>query len=207
MSKRRYGSGLAFNDLLFNVLIGFVILFVIAFLLINPITKKNEIPSRAEFLIILEWDDEAFDDVDLWVQRDNDKPVGFTRKEQAPLHLDRDDLGRMNDRIMVDGKVRELKINRETMTVRGIVPGDYYVTAHLYSKRNHNRTTEDLKVTVTVMKVSPYREVYAITETMVEMRSIKRFPAFTVDAEGNVTNVFEHAKRVVPIKGAPGDRL
>ncbi len=41
MSNRRQGSNLAFNDLLFNVLIGFVMLFVIAFLLINPIAKKQ----------------------------------------------------------------------------------------------------------------------------------------------------------------------
>ena len=43
MSNRRQGSNLAFNDLLFNVLIGFVMLFVIAFLLINPIAKKADI--------------------------------------------------------------------------------------------------------------------------------------------------------------------
>ena len=58
MSKRRLGSGLAFNDLLFNVLIGFVMLFIIAFLLINPITKKADIPVKAEFIITIEWEDE-----------------------------------------------------------------------------------------------------------------------------------------------------
>lgn len=203
MSKRRYGSGLAFNDLLFNVLLGFVILFVIAFLLINPITKKNDIPSRAEFLIILEWDDDAFDDVDLWVQRNDDKPVGFTRKEQTPLHLDRDDLGRTNDRVVVDGKTRELRINREITTIRGIVPGDYYIAAHYYSRRNRADPDEALKVTVTVMKVSPYREVYTITEDLIVPRSIKRFPAITIDAEGNVTNIFNHARTVVQRNGAP----
>ena len=39
--KRRTGSNLAFNDLLFNVLIGFVMLFVIAFLMIIPLPKKQ----------------------------------------------------------------------------------------------------------------------------------------------------------------------
>ena len=59
MSKRRLGSGLAFNDLLFNVLIGFVMLFVIAFLMINPIAKKADIPVKAEFIVVLEWDEDA----------------------------------------------------------------------------------------------------------------------------------------------------
>ena len=79
MSKKRnrtiIGSNLSFNDLLFNVLVGFVMLFVIAFLLINPITKKSDIPVKAEFLIVLSWPADAADDIDLWVQRDTEKPV------------------------------------------------------------------------------------------------------------------------------------
>ena len=42
--ERKYHSNLAFNDLLFNVMLGFVLLFIIAFLLINPPTKKDEVP-------------------------------------------------------------------------------------------------------------------------------------------------------------------
>ena len=75
MSNRRQGSNLAFNDLLFNVLIGFVMLFVIAFLLINPIAKKADIPVKAEFIVVLEWDEDASDDIDLWMQLDTNKPV------------------------------------------------------------------------------------------------------------------------------------
>ena len=37
----RYDSNLSFNDVLFNALLGFVVLFVLALLLINPITKKS----------------------------------------------------------------------------------------------------------------------------------------------------------------------
>ena len=108
MSKKRnrtiIGSNLSFNDLLFNVLVGFVMLFVIAFLLINPITKKSDIPVKAEFLIVLSWPADAADDVDLWVQRDNEKPVGFSNRENTPLHLDRDDLGRTNDKVIINLK-------------------------------------------------------------------------------------------------------
>ena len=72
--QRRTGSNLAFNDLLFNVLIGFVMLFVIAFLLINPIAKKADIPVKAEFVIVLEWDNESHTDLDLWVQLNKKTP-------------------------------------------------------------------------------------------------------------------------------------
>ena len=40
---RSYGSQVAFIDLLFNTLVGFVFLFVMAFILINPIAKKSNV--------------------------------------------------------------------------------------------------------------------------------------------------------------------
>ena len=194
--KRRTGSNLAFNDLLFNVLIGFVMLFAIAFLMINPIAKKADIPVKAEFMIVLEWDEDAHDDLDLWMQLDKNKPVGFTNREDTPLHLDRDDLGTTNDRIVVDGKVIFIKTNRETITVRGIIPGDYFVTVHMYSKK-----AAVVPYTVTVMKVNPFRQVYSLTGEFLVNREIQRLPAFTVDANGRVTSVFEHVRQIVPQRG------
>jgi hypothetical protein len=197
MPNRRTTSNLAFNDLLFNVLIGFVMLFVIAFLLINPITKKADIPVKAEFIIILEWEQESVDDVDLWVQHDSNKPVGFANRELTPLHLDRDDLGTTNDVVLIDGVTRTLKSNREMTTIRGIVPGDYYVSVHAYSKKE-----DVIDYTVTVMKVNPFRQVYSITGNLLRFREVQRFPAFNVDKDGKVTEIFQHFRDIVPSNGA-----
>ena len=49
-SKSRYKSSLAFTDLLFNILIGFAFMFIIAFLLINPVQKDADIEAKAEFM-------------------------------------------------------------------------------------------------------------------------------------------------------------
>jgi hypothetical protein len=199
MSKRRLGSGLAFNDLLFNVLIGFVMLFIIAFLLINPITKKADIPVKAEFIITIEWEDESSDDIDLWMQRDNGPPVGFSRKEGAPLHLDRDDLGSVNDTVLIDGRATFIKVNRETMTIRGIVPGDYYIAAHYYSKRKGQ--VDPLNVTITVIKVNPFQQVYSITKQMMNVRTIEKWPGISIDSDGKITNIFNHNRKVAPMGG------
>jgi len=200
MSNRRQGSNLAFNDLLFNVLIGFVMLFVIAFLLINPIAKKADIPVKAEFIILLEWDNDSRSDIDLWVQRASDKPVGFSNREKAPLHLDRDDLGTTNDKVVIDGKTVFLKTNRETTTIRGLIPGDYYVSVHAY----HMKEVE-VNYTVTVIKVNPFRQLYSIVGKIVTNREIHPLPAFTVSADGRVRSIFEHFKQIVPNKsGANG---
>jgi len=172
-------------------------LFVIAFLLINPITKKSDIPVKAEFLIVLSWPAEAADDLDLWVQRDSSKPVGFSNRENTPLHLDRDDLGRTNDKVIIDGNPTTINVNRETTTIRGIVPGDYFVGVHYYSMTS----IEDLPYTVTVMKVNPFRELYSITGILSTRREVHQLPAFSIDKDGSVTEIFQHFRKIVPESG------
>ena len=46
---RRRSVELGFTDLLFNALLGFVVMFVIAFLLINPVAKTGAVDNKAEF--------------------------------------------------------------------------------------------------------------------------------------------------------------
>ena len=76
-SSDKFKSTLAFTDLLFNVLIGFAFLFIIAFILINPIEDTKQIESKAEFMIIMEWDDESVYDIDLWMQDPLKNVAGF----------------------------------------------------------------------------------------------------------------------------------
>jgi len=115
----RYDSNLSFNDVLFNALLGFVVLFVLALLLINPITKKSDIPAKAEILIIVEWDNESPDDIDTWVQGPlMGAPISFQNKHSGSMHLDRDDLGRTSDIMMIDGEKIVIKVNREVVSMR-----------------------------------------------------------------------------------------
>jgi len=198
--NHRGGSNLAFNDLLFNVLIGFVMLFVIAFLLINPIAKEGDIPSKAEFLVTADWPDESDDDIDLWVQLPGFKSVGFSNKQQAPLHLARDDLGTSNDSINIDGQITILKINTETITMRGPWTGDVRVAIHGYSiKPLAKRTTElPVPVIITVTKVNPYRVIYKKTVYVERNGQAINLPGFSIDKEGKVTNIFKYDGKIVP---------
>ena len=135
-SKSQYKSSLAFTDLLFNVLIGFAFMFIVAFILINPVEKDADIESKAEFMIIMEWDDKSAYDVDLWMEDPVGNIVGFPNMNAGLLHLDKDDLGQSNDRvILADGTTKTIYLNREVMTIRGIVPGEYIVNNHLYSMK------------------------------------------------------------------------
>ena len=195
--SNRYGSSLSFNDVLFNALLGFVVLFVLALLLINPITKKSDIPAKAEILIILEWDDMASDDIDMWVQGPSGAPISFQNKTNGVMHLDRDDLGRTSDFMVVDGERIQITLNREVVSMRGIAPGDYYINIHVYNKKGNSEPT---KYTITLLDVNPYKEVYVMQGELTARGEIVRLPGFTLDKEGVVTDVWSSDKIVVGAK-------
>ena len=191
----RYDSNLSFNDVLFNALLGFVVLFVLALLLINPITKKSDIPAKAEILIIVEWDNESPDDIDTWVQGPlMGAPISFQNKHSGSMHLDRDDLGRTSDVMMIDGERIVIKINREVVTMRGIAKGDYYINIHVYNKPGNSEPT---KYTITLLDVNPYREVYVMQGEVTARGDIVRLPGFTLNEEGEVTDVWSSDKIIV----------
>ena len=67
-SHDKYKSTIGFIDILFNILVGFAFLFIVAFLLIKPEAKREDFDRKAEFIIVMEWDSERQDDIDLYVE-------------------------------------------------------------------------------------------------------------------------------------------
>ena len=162
----RFFSSTAFIDLLFNIIVGVAFLFLIAFLLINPVSKKNDIESKADFFIILNWDNKSHADIDLWIRDPIDNVMSFKSKDIGFMHLDRDDLGSRNDKITLpDGSVKFLEMNREIAALRGTINGWYIVNVHVYRK---NRTIDPAdgvlrfiptNATIELIQVNPYKMI------------------------------------------------
>ena len=136
-NRLKYKTGWGFVDLLFNLLIGFAFLFIVAFLLINPITKKQDFDPKAEYLLIMTWNDESSRDIDMWIKDSLNNVVSFRSKDMALITLDRDDLGLVNDTFINDkGEVIARKVNREIVSIKTKEPRRYTVTVHLYHARS-----------------------------------------------------------------------
>ena len=168
--RSRYLSGLGFTDLLFNTLIGFVFLFVIAFLLIAPpVPTDKKIDPKAEVLIILTWPEGNMSDIDLWVKDPTGLVVSFRGRDKGLMHLDRDDLGNSNDTlILADGRVIKSEQNQEIVTIRGWIPGEWVINIHFYAFRpgilgnssTANSISEDelrIPITVELIRINPYK--------------------------------------------------
>lgn len=152
---RKYSSNLAFVDLLFNLLVGFTSLFVIAFLLINPIAKKGVVDPPIILMIEMEWDDESKVDIDLHVKGPDGETVFYANKGNGYITLKRDDLGAANDTFVINGERVSVKRNYEITTMTVLPDGDYIVNAHFFSRLPG---TEDIRTRVT--QVTPFRTVY-----------------------------------------------
>ena len=199
LTKDRYKSNIAFVDLLFNILIGFVFLFIIAFILINPVAKKSDIEKKAEFLVVMTWPDKNIDDIDLWLRDPSGNLIGFRTPSKGFSHLERDDLGDKNDMIFVNGETLFIENNTETITIRGILQGDYDVSTHFY-RRKIEASKETIPVTVTVSKLNPYSIVYKQTINLDFEGDIKNFYTFTLDKDGAVVDIKDAIKTAVGVQ-------
>ena len=88
--RRRHHTD-PFTDLLFNARLGFTFLFMVAFLLVNPVSKLGKVNLKAEYIITLTWPAAQPDDMDLWVRDPLGEVVSYLQRDVGWLHLDRDD--------------------------------------------------------------------------------------------------------------------
>jgi len=191
--QRKYHTNLPFLDLLFNVLIGFVFLFIVSFLLINPIAKRADIEVKAEFLITVFWPDNLEDDVDIYVEDPAGNLVWFKSREPGLMHLDRDDLGKRNDEVVTAAGTILFPENREIVTLRGIVPGEYVVNVHCYFKV----AVDPVPVTIQIDKINPYSVVLRETVDLANKGEEITVTRFSVNSKGEVTNINKLPKKLV----------
>ena len=193
---KSYHSNTSFLDILFNTLVGFVLLFIIAFLLISPVKKKKEIEQKAEYVITITWPGTMSDDIDSWLEDPMEKVMYFREKEVGLMHLDRDDLGKMNDQQFVPGVgMVNYPYNREITTIRGIMPGEYVFNIHLYRKEHKDSS---VPVTVILEKLNPQvKLLYSKVITLSDYWEEKTVIRFVLDVDGEITESFFMYKPLV----------
>jgi len=203
---RQYKSNLAFVDFLFILLLAFISMFILALILINPVTKKSEVERKAEFLITLEWDKESRDDVDIWVEDPLGKVVSFRNKTVDVMHLDKDDLGQINDTIRFpDGSTQVIHLNREVVTLRGWVAGEYTINAHMYNKRDRSHPSDansyghPTNVKVEMLRINPYKILFEEKFTLTHRGEEVTIRRVTLDKEGEIIATNKREKSFVTL--------
>ena len=197
--KSKYGFSVAFTDLLFNIVVGLAFLFLLAFILMNPIAKDKDIEEKSDYIIILSWDDESGDDIDLWVRDPLGNLLSFKNREDALMHLDRDDLGLANDKVeLPDGNYTYVYRNKEVASLRGTHEGEYLVNIHVYNKKPwKDSSMRPSTIRVELIKLNPYQEV--TQAEFVATRKGQEFTAFhfTLDDDGDVIGIRDEREALI----------
>lgn len=183
-----------FTDLLFNALLTFTFLFLIALMFLNPPAKTGIIDPKAEFLITVSWEDGDPNDIDTWIEGPNGELVWFKQPQAGLMHLDRDDRGLANDMQLVNGREIINPLNQEVVTIRGRSPGEYVVNLHYYRSEN-NRA---VPVTIYLAEVNPSMQVLHYTTSILEKeREELTAIRFTINASGKAININNLQKKIV----------
>jgi hypothetical protein len=195
-------SDVVFRDVITLALLGFVALVIIMLPHINPPLKKDEAKSidpPGNVIVEARWDDKVDADVDLWVQGPEDVPVGYSNLSGQLFSLLRDDIGKRND---------ASDLNYENTYSRGIRPGEYIVSLHMYFNRA-NVWPIKAKVLVSLVKMrgtTRYTEQILVSDVkLTRLGEEKTVFRFKLDKDGNLVkssvNATEKLLRTEPKGG------
>lgn len=199
MYRRGYYTD-PFTDLLFNALLGFTLLFFITIALINLENKSGVIDPKAEFIISATWPENLPDDIDLWVEDPHGEIVSYLQRDAGWMHLDRDDRGEINDKVVIDGSEVIYPINQEIVTIRGAIPGEYTVNLYYYQAGQAG----GVPVTLKVERVNPEFRLVFVEQIRLESVDAERTAVrFTITGDRELVNVNRLQRRLTPYELTP----
>jgi hypothetical protein len=185
-----------FSVMLFKALQVVAFLFFIALIAMNPETKEGKIDTKAEYIITLTWPDSHPDDIDLYAEDPLGNIVWYHEREAGFMVLDRDDRGGLNNSITVNGRKVANPIRQETISIRGIIAGEYTVNVNYYLATQ----SAPVPVTVKIEKVNPHVEVVAYdTVTLEHMGQEKTAARFKIAANGDILDVNHRDKSLIQL--------
>lgn len=202
MIHKKYMNNTGMLDILFCMLFFFFILTVLEAAFIKQENKKPTVQQKAEYVITIEWPAELEDDIDTYCEDPLGNLVHYRQKAAGLMHLDRDDLGRSNDTVRTPyGNFRYEK-NREILTLRGFIPGEYTLNVHRFNASSNR----PVPVTITIEKVNPWGLVFTKKVVLQNGGDELTVTRFTIDRQGNISSFNNLQKKFIGFGNRIGGR-
>lgn len=179
---------------------GVTMLVLAAVLFVGYVIEKKQndianINTPGAYAIVINWPNGSRDDVDLYVEDPNGNVVFFQAKERGLMHLERDDLG-TNDKVVDQKTEQEITVQEreERVILQGILPGEYIVNVHMYTKRDSSPTV----VTAKLVELRGAGKVETKQDaTLAEKGDERTMFRFTLSPSGEVSNINQLQKKFV----------
>lgn len=168
-----------------------LMLVAILFLLKSEEEQTKMRPPNVLYEVVLTWEGESEDDLDIYVQAASGHTVSFNNREGGQgslISLDHDALGKRRNNSLTTGQEgRVVEFNEEIVSFRGVTEGENVVTVHVYVKRDSQPT----KATIKLIKIKPFREVVVKERSFESTGQEKVAFRFKTDKDGNILEVNE----------------
>ena len=191
---KKFFSFRPFIDVLFCCLL---MLVAILFLLKSEEEQTKMRPPNVLYEVVLTWDGESEDDLDLYVQAASGHIVSFNNREGGQgslISLDHDALGKRQNNSLAQGAAGKVTpFNEEIVSFRGVTAGENIVTVHVYSKRDE----KPIKATIKLIKIKPFKEIVVKEREFLVTGDEKVAFRFKTDEQANVIEVNELPARLV----------
>ena len=184
---KKFFSFRPFIDVLFCCLL---MLVAILFLLKADEEQVKMRPPNTLYEVILTWDGNSEDDLDLYVQASSGHTVSFNNREGGEgslISLDHDALGNRNNQLAPAQAGVLTKFHEETVSFRGVTAGENIVTVHVYSKVDE----KPVKGTIKLVKIKPFKEVVTKEKEFMITGDEKTAFRFKTDEKGNIIEINE----------------
>lgn len=204
------------NFMLFFIWAIVLVALLLVFFHIKAVQDKDYHP-KAEFMIVLDYDDHRNIDLDLWLKPlNNHKTVFYRNRETDNISLDRDTRGRISNLSKGPDGQEILSGNEEIITIRAVVPGTYEVAVTYYSDAPVNNTTAGISqkvrdkddpsadYKVKLIKVNPkLTVVWEETRTIHQVKEIQKVVTFRLDPDGSMNVVPNDPEPFLPEGSIP----
>ena len=179
--------------ILFKMIQALTFFFVLAVMFMSPVAKKGIVDPKAEYIITLNWADNSPDDIDLWVEDPKGGRIWFKNVQEPLVHLDHDDRGSASETVEINGRKFSQSLRQETVTIRGIVPGEYVVNTFYYA----TETNQPVEASVRLDRVNPVLKVAYYGKLVLDKRGDEKTALrFTLNADGEVSNIGHTFKKL-----------
>jgi hypothetical protein len=186
---------LSYIDLLMNLSISFAAIFMLSVMLINrPVKAQHAVDERARLLIVMTWDSQSADDLDLWVKTPSGEKVGYTHPNGLVANLQRDDMGPINDYIELPNGTRQYRrFNQEITSIRSMAEGHYVANVEFFRRHpdpeNGRRSQGPVRCTVELIQVDPsYKQLEQRAVTLAEAGDEETAFSFDI-TNGQIQNI------------------
>lgn len=195
--NRKFFTFKPFIDVLFCCLL---MLVAILFLLKTEEKKTKARPPNVLYEVVLTWDGESNDDLDIYVKSSSGHVVSFNNREGGQgslISLDHDALGKSRNNTLPNAQGVIVNYNEEVVSFRGVTEGENIVTVHCYSKRDNT----PIKATIKLIKIKPFKEVI-VRERVFEVTGDEKTAfRFETDQNGNIVGINELEAKLVKPRG------